>query len=238
MTKKLLPGLTTTPRSDWREKIKEIDKFQLNEIALFPTFLKVNERKELYDLLQKTDLKRIPHIHLRDDMEEWELDLFSEKYQTEFYNIHPQPPDLVMLKKMKSKINNVYVENLEKIDDYFFEIADMCQGICLDLSHWEDEGILEGYDIFSKRIKEYKIGCSHISAIKKEYTTWRHYATNELINLYSDHLLQDFNELDYVKKYVEYLPEYVSIELENSFSEQLKIKEYLEKIINHEETIG
>ena len=32
-------------------------------------------------------------------------------------------------------------------------------------------------------------------------------------------------------KYIKYLPKYISIELENSFAEQLKVKEYLDKII-------
>jgi hypothetical protein len=35
-----------------------------------------------------------------------------------------------------------------------------------------------------------------------------------------------------LKKYVEYLPDILGIELENSFKEQLEIKKYLEKIVN------
>lgn len=71
MKHKILLGLTTTPKSDWREKVKEIEKFGIKELALFPTFLSPDERKELYTLLEKTKIKNIPHVHLRDDMEEW-----------------------------------------------------------------------------------------------------------------------------------------------------------------------
>ncbi|MFA6047827.1 MAG: hypothetical protein WCV59_05130 [Parcubacteria group bacterium] len=227
----ILPGLTTTPKSDWREKIREIDRCSIEEIALFPTFLELPGRKELYSLLENTKLKRIPHVHLRSDMEAWELELFNNKYKTEVFNIHPEPTELGFLENLK-KTDNVYVENTNKITDFYFEVADMCGGVCLDISHWEDYGIPEGYDDFSQKIEKYKIGCSHISAIKKDFKTWEHYTTKEKLNLYSDHYMDDLSELDYVKKYVQYLPEYVSIELENSFEEQLKVKEYLEKIIN------
>ena len=55
--KKILLGLTTTPGSDWRKKVSEIDKLGLKELALFPTCLNEQERKELYGLLEKTKLK-------------------------------------------------------------------------------------------------------------------------------------------------------------------------------------
>ena len=48
---------------------------------------------------------------------------------------------------------------------------------------------------------------------------------------YSSHLLKDYHELDYIKKYKKFLPDLISIELENSFKELLEIKKYLEKII-------
>jgi hypothetical protein len=231
MKRKLLLGLTTTPGSDWQEKIRDIDRLGIEEISLFPTFLKIDERKNLYKLLGKTKLRNIPHVHLRDDMEDWELDLFDNKYNTEVYNIHPQSEDLILIKKIKNR-DQIFVENLEKITDSYFEIVGMCGGICLDIAHWEDEGITEGYDVFSQEINKYKIGCSHISAIKQNYQVWQQYATNETLTLFSDHHLDNFEELDYVKRYVKYLPKYVSIELENSFEEQLKIMDYLKKIIN------
>jgi|WetSurMetagenome_2_1015567.scaffolds.fasta_scaffold104955_3 hypothetical protein len=231
MKRKILLGLTTTPGSDWREKAKEVDRLNLEEIALFPTFLEINERKELYKLLENTRLKKIPHVHLRDDMEEWELDLFDKKYETEVYNIHPCQEDLNFLKKITNK-KKCFVENCEIIDELFFEIANACGGICLDISHWEDECLKKGYDKFPDRINDFKIGCSHISAISSSVGEYEHYRTKEIFNYYSSHRLDKLSELDYVKKYVKYLPKYVSIELENSFQEQLKIKEYLEKIIN------
>jgi len=234
MKKKILLGLTTTPGSDWKNKIREIEEFNLEEIALFPTFLKIKERKELYSLLEKTQLKKITHVHLRDDMEKWELDLFDKKYKTEVYNIHPHMKDLIFLKNIEDR-SKIFVENLEVIDDLFFKAVSECGGICIDISHWEDKSIPEGYKELSLRIGEFKIGCSHISAINYKAMPCENYLTKEIYSYHSNHYMGKLSELDYVKKYVKYLPKYVSIELENSFEEQLKIKDYLEKIINGNE---
>jgi hypothetical protein len=81
-------------------------------------------------------------------------------------------------------------------------------------------------------IQKYKVGCCHISAINEELNEIVDYQTGHKISSGDNHMMRDFSELDYVKKYVPYLPEYVSIELENSFEKQLEVKEYLEKIIN------
>ncbi|HAV11803.1 MAG TPA: hypothetical protein DCX32_04675 [Candidatus Moranbacteria bacterium] len=47
------------------------------------------------------------------------------------------------------------------------------------------------------------------------------------------HYLKKNKEIDYLKKYRNYLPEYISLELENGFERQLEVKKYLEeKILN------
>ena len=51
MAKKILLGLTTIAEGgEWKNKVKEIDKLDIKEIALFPTCLNLAERKELYQL--------------------------------------------------------------------------------------------------------------------------------------------------------------------------------------------
>lgn len=234
MKHKILLGLTTTPGSNWREKVQEIEKFKIKELALFPTFLKIDERKELYALLEKTGLEKIPHVHLRDDMEEWELDLFFEKYNSRLFNIHPNEADFNFTKNSKYK-NIIFVENLFKLDDIYLKILNNCAGLCVDFSHWEDQGMIlkhEGYEIMEELIKNHKVGCCHISAISEELNEIVDYQTGYKISGGDNHTMSDFSQLKYVKKYVQYLPEYVSIELENSFEKQLEVKEYLEKIIN------
>lgn len=223
--KKVLLGLTTTPGSDWRGKIKEIDKFGIKEIALFPTCLRINARKLLYELLEKSGLEEIPHVHLRSqDMEKWELELFEKKYKTQLFNIHQDEIDDPILKPY---LHKVYVENQFK---YLQEdTVKKCAGICLDLSHIEEGRIWKksSLDPVNELLDSYPVGCCHISAVK--------FSKLDIINKYmgvSRHMLHNLREVDYVAKYKQYLPQYISIELENSFEEQLGIKERLEKIIN------
>ncbi|MDZ4384981.1 MAG: hypothetical protein U0944_01030, partial [Candidatus Moranbacteria bacterium] len=85
--RQILLGLTTTLGSDWRMKAEEIDRLGIKELALFLTCLGSEDRRELYGLLENTSLESIPHVHLRDDMELWELDYLVEKYHTQVFNI-------------------------------------------------------------------------------------------------------------------------------------------------------
>lgn len=234
MKRKILLGLTTTPQSDWREKIKEIDDLGLEEVALFPTWLQLDGRRELYALLEKTKLRRIPHVHLRDDMEEWELTYLIDRFKAEIFNMHANEATQEFLGHTRQG-EKIFVENQDYVGDLFLASLDSFAGICLDVSHWEDQGIIQkhdGYGEFSGLFKKYKIGCSHISAVNDKLEILDNYLTGKKMTLYSHHWLDNMKDLDYVKKYVQYLPYYVSIELENSFKKQLEVKEYLEKIIN------
>lgn len=230
----MLLGLTTTPKSDWREKTREIDKLGLEEVALFPTFLEMDERKELYYLLEKTRLKRLPHVHLRDDMEEWELDYFIERWHSQVFNIHSTRAASDFLERTSHK-DIIFIENLHKIDEYYIKNVETGGGICIDFSHWQDQGKFqnnEGYDQFENLIKKYKVGCSHISAIIEEPFEYIDPKSGKGRMVRDDHFLSDLSQLDYMRDYVQYLPRYVSIELENSFERQMKAKEYLEKLFN------
>ena len=71
-----------------------------------------------------------------------------------------------------------------------------------------------------------KIGCCHVSAVKTNKWNpfnWKYG--------YDRHTLSNLKELNYMVSYKQYLPQYVSIELENSFERQLEVKAYLEKLL-------
>jgi len=230
----ILLGLTTTPRSDWRKKTEEIDKYGIKEVSLFPTFLKIKERKELYSLLEKTCLERIPHVHLRDDMEKWELEYFTEKYQTEVFNTHPYKKSLSHLEKVSEFKKKIFVENAKRIDNMFLKIVKECGGICLDIAHYHGHWIVQkdkSYDQFADLLKKFPVGCCHISEIRERPVYLTCYASKKKSKVYSEHYLNSFEELDYVKDYIKYIPRIVSIELQNSFKKQLEVKKYLEKIL-------
>lgn len=221
MQHEILLGLTTTPKSDWRGKVEEMKKFGIKKIALFPTFLEIAQRKELYELLEEIEGLEIPHVHLREeDMEAWEMQWFESK-GAKAYNIHMRSRSNASLLKYT---NMIFVENHphEIIPEH---ILQNYAGICLDFQHWE----LSLKKVSKKtelQAEKFKIGCCHMSAMPK----WKN-VLKRFVGKFdgSGHYMLSLDEMDYLKKYKEYFPKYMSIELENSFEEQLKIKKYLEE---------
>lgn len=226
MERKILVSVTTTRGSDWRAKLKEIKKLGLEEVALFPTCLKPEERKEFYRLVEKSGVKSAPLVHIRQDMLLKELDYLIEKYHSKVFCTHMQIEypliyDYSNYKKM------IYIEGVyHPLDEQ--ELKDFA-GICLDLTHLENYRLLYK-DIFEHDVKileKYPIGANHISVIKPFF-----HIDEDGYKRYDKHHLGDFSELDYLKKYPKnYFSQYIAVELENSLSEQLKIKDYIAKLI-------
>lgn len=222
----ILLGLTTTNPSDYEWKINEVKKFEIKKIALFPTALGLEDRKHLYESLEKSGIEEIPHVHLRgEDMEKWELEMFENRYKTSLFNIHQTDIDQPVIQPY---LNKIYIEN--QFAPFDEKSLAKCAGICLDVSHAEDGRLWKNSfcDPMENGILDrHPIGCCHVSAVyfKKDMPI------NDLTEV-SRHTLKNLDEINYVAKYKNYLPYYISLELENSFEQQLKIKEYLEKIVN------
>lgn len=226
-----LLGLTTTPGSDWHEKVTEIDKFDIEQIALFPTCLNSQKRQEIYGLLEKSKVKSIPHVHLRnEDMGRAEIEYLRDRFDSTLFNIHATPSALDYLDLSKDIAGiGIYIENSGMIPDYFEKLVKASSGICFDFAHCEDHyyiGKEKEYRPFVEMIDKYNIGCCHISAVGREKSL-----EFDGDMRFSKHHFDNLDELDYIKRYVKYLPEYASLELENSFSDQLEAKKYLEELI-------
>lgn len=230
---KILLGLTTTSGSDWRGKIAECQKFDIKEIALFLTGIGFAERRELYGLLENSPVKSIPHVHLRDDMQIDELDCLSQKFQTQVFNIHPNKNTYKSTEDYSKYAPNIFVENASFVP----EIGELEKygGLCVDFSHWQDWIILEKEENVSKMeevAQKFKIGCCHISAVGNALIKTQDQMHPEITyENYSKHTFSDLKEFDYIKNFIEYLPELISLELENSFAEQLEAKKYLTELI-------
>jgi len=231
---KILLGLTTTAKSNWREKVEECKKLNIQEIALFPTMLGLKERRELYELLENSPVKRIPHVHLKTDMGKDEADYLVKKFRTKVFNIHPMLDAHKFTGDLGEHKPNIYVENTNVIPED--KELEKYGGLCIDFSHWQDmirNDEKEVCEKMEKAIKKFPVGCSHISAIGSKI---RRVHDEKFLNIfrdiYSKHTFEDLSEFDYIKDLKEYLPELISLELENSFEEQLKVKKYLENIIS------
>jgi hypothetical protein len=222
--KKILVSITTTNRSDWRNKIKEARKLSVKELALFPTCLEEKERQELYFLLKKNNFKNVPFVHITNKMSLEELDFLIDEFNVQAFNIHTdrEYPFIYDYSKHKKMI---FIENV------FFPLSEKevkrFGGVCLDLTHLENDRVLqpEKYQENLKVIEKYSIGCNHLSCFTKKI------CLGKKGNLRLDrHLLKKIEQMDYLKKYpARYFSKFIAIELENSIKMQLKIKDYLIK---------
>jgi len=234
--RKVFLGLTTTPGSDWREKVREIDELGIKEVSLFPTCLAPEERQELYSLLEKTGLEWVPHVHLRgEDTKEDELKYLFEKYNTRAFNIHPTTEAYDFLERSLKFQAIIYIENLYHGVGSILFSKEMFEkhkvsGVCLDMAHLRSEYLLfpENHKRHVELIEKYPIRCNHISGVVKKSYSWRG------LEVFDTHMLTDLSELDYLKDFPKkYFSDIISIELENPFRKQLEAKEYIENIINN-----
>lgn len=200
---KILLGLTTTKGSDWVKKINDIDRFNISEVALFLTGIDYFERIKLYELIEKTNLKSIPHVHLRDDMKSEEIEYLINRFDTRVFNIHSSytdyPFDFNIIKKFSV---NIYIENNKILTNKNKLELNNCAGLCVDFAHLEsyilnnngimDNNCLEYIDIMNI----YKIGCCHVSAIKSVKT--KHYFNDKYS--FDFHKFLELSEFDYLKK--------------------------------------
>jgi len=224
---KILLGLTTTDKDHWKDKVKEADGLNLKEIALFLTGLDKNEREEIYKLLPKTSVKKIPFVHARSDMLPEEFKYLKQTFKTKVFNLHsekehPCSYDYSELKKF------IYIENTTAPFDEK-EIKNFA-GICLDFTHLEDDRLRRPkiYHHSLAVIKKFKCGCNHISAIKKK-KVWD---KDEKEWHFDFHYLNDFLELNYLKKYpLSYFSSHVALELENDLAEQIKMRKHVISIL-------
>lgn len=225
--RKILVSVTTTKDADWHSQIRGADELGLKEVALFLSCLEQDERKDLYQLLEKSKIKSIPFVHLRNDMELWELDYFVKNFGTKLFNIHSQTefPWLYDYSKYKDII---CIENVHRC--WNKEEAKFPGGLCLDISHLEDDRLLykKRFEHNSKILEKYPIGCNHISAIQKVT-----HIIEKGFAVYSSHFFKNLSEFDYLKRYpLKYFSSIIALELENSIKEQLKARDYIIDLIN------
>jgi len=224
----ILPTITTITPGKWRDKVKEVRRFKLKEIAVFPTCLNQEERKELFSLLEKTSVKRIPLVHLRNDMTIAEMDYLVKKFKTKVFNTHTSS-EYPFLQDYSKYRDVIYIEDVYTPFDE--EELKQFAGVCVDFSHLENDRLLnqEKYQHDIAVIERHRIGCGHISAIKDKIVR-----DEKNYPRYSAHFLENLQEFDYLKRYpLKYFGEFLAIELENSIEEQLKVKEYLSTLIKN-----
>lgn len=223
----IFPAITTTDGKHL-EKIREADLLGIAEVCLFPTVLELKGREALYKFLEKSAIRKIPLVHLRSDMEIWELDFFVKNFKTEVFNIH-SPRDHPFLYDHAKYRKQIYIENTLPSPFEEEEVRNFA-GICIDFAHLEDSRLGEPADYHHniQMIERFPCGCAHISAVRKTPG----YGHGVKRKVYNFHYLKKLSELDYLKRYPRsYFPPVIALELENSLAEQLKIRDHLVNLL-------
>lgn len=230
----ILPGLTSTKKDRIPVFLDDMRRLHVKEIALFPTCLSTVERKELYRELESIPGLRIPHVHLRSDCDEAEVDYIVDRFGTEAFNIHPAASSYAFGPIAPRQAGRFFVENVDMPPDYA-EIAGLdgsghppLGGLCPDFSHLENarlQGRRAYVDAMADLFRHFKVGCCHLSTIRVgEPNVWS--------GEWDHHDYKSFADLDYLAKYREFMPvKWASLELENSLGEQMEAVAYLDRLL-------
>ncbi len=227
MKRKIFPALTSTD-GNIAQKIDEANNLNIEEICLFLTGIgDAKERKKLYGLLEKSSIIKIPFIHLRSDIESWEIGYFLDRFKTEVFCAH-SPKEYSYIYDWSDFMSRIYYENT--IFGFVEEEIKNFAGICIDFIHLDEKntGLLHNYSRDIEVIKKYPCGCAHIGAMPKSIFSLGRFEKDYHLG----HLLNDFSDLDYLAKYPKsFFPSIIALELENSLARQLEIRDYLGKFL-------
>ena len=223
---RIFPGITCTSqkrkKDHWKKQLKEINQLNITEVALFPTTLNPNQRKILYQELEKSSLKEIKLVHLRgEDFTKKEILYFQKRWKTKLFNCHEEYFDQ-LYKKFPKFRKNILLEL-----DYDNRIENKLPpnkmgGFCLDLAHLKvakSNQSLE-WSYVQKHLKDTKFQANHLNGYSQTKNQDLHFITN----------LSQFNYLKELPKQV--IGKVIALELENSIKTQLKIKKHLIKLLN------
>ena len=218
--KKIYLGITGEKNIDWQSKLEEINRLDIKEAAVFLERFKKQQRHNLYRMLLKSSIIKVPLVHLRQDAENDEIKFFIDNFRTDYFNIHEE--NFRFLNKWKGYWDKLYLEM-----NYDSEIAKDVKvrqigGFCVDLAHFKSavaRGSDEAHYIFLRKNK-IKFASNHLGGYSPEKKRDLHIITG----------LKDFEYLADLPKWV--FGEVMAIEVDNSIEEQLSFKEYIIKILD------
>ena len=219
LSKRIMPSITGFNARQLNRKIGEAEKFKLYDIPLFFERLSIKEREKVYTRLKKSSIKKIPLVHIREDMSIKELDFFKKNYQTKYFTIHEI--HFKIIKKWRGFYKDLYLEmNKDNIVDQDV-IVEKIGGFCVDLSHFKsaEEKWSKEFTYTLERADDKIFACNHLNG----------YSYRQNIDLHS---ISHYREFNYLRTLPEFLfGECIAIEADHSIAKQLEFKKYLLKFL-------
>jgi hypothetical protein len=238
----ILPGLTSTKKDRIPAFLSDLRRSDIRHIALFPTCLTRDERQALYLELETIPGLGIPHVHLRSDCGIDEIRYLSGRFGTEAFNIHPRASSHPFGPLPPEFASRIFIENVDiPPEDAELEGDGNSPqggsppggsppgGLCPDFSHLENarlHGQAEYVRTLDRQFGRFAVGCCHLSAVRVG-------VPNHWAGMWDHHEYAVEADLSYLSAYRHRLPRsWASLELENSFQEQLAAKAYLEGLFS------
>lgn len=220
-SKRILVGITGYKNEDWEDKLKEINKFEINRVALFLERFKKTQRDKIYPALLNSKIKEIPLVHIRNDMNKEELDFLSNNFHSSYFTIHES--SFNHLEQWKGFYGELYLEM--NMDSYISQLVEVERvgGFCIDLSHFKAEitqWSKEFEYIFERRKNLHYFGCNHLNGYSPE--------TNDDL-----HFIKSLKDFDYLKTLPKFVfGDIIALEVDNDITQQLKFKKHLSGMLD------
>jgi hypothetical protein len=225
--KRIYVGVTCTSvfrkKNHWQEQIKEIIKYKITKIALFPTTLNFQQRKKLYSILEKSSVKEIKLVHLREeDFTKKEIEYLIKRFKCKLFNCHESGLDK-LYKKFPFFRKNILLEpNYDNIIENKRQPYEL-GGFCIDFAHFKcaKEMHTIEYDYVLKHFKNTKFKANHLNGYSKSKKRDLHFITN-------------VNQLNYLQNLPKKVfSKVIGLEMENTIKKQVEFKKHITKILTH-----
>lgn len=218
----ILVSITGTKDRHWQNKIKEINKFNIEKAALFLERFHEKQIQEIYKALLRSEIKEIPLVHIKDETKKEELDFLSKKFNSTYFTIHESGFD--SLKNWKGYYKKLYLEM--DTNNFISQLVEVKRigGFCVDLSHFKvqlNKWSQEFEYVLKRRRTAHYFDCNHLNGYSAEKNDDLHTVKN----------LKDFDYLKTLPKFV--FGDVIAIEVDNSISEQLEFKKYLSEFLGN-----
>lgn len=222
MKSEILVSITGKKNHDWQNKILELEKYKIKRCALFLTRFNSKQRLEIYSALLGSNIKEIPFVHSRHDMQLDEYYFLIKNFKTKYFNLHKNVFSL--LEKLSlEKIKNRLLFELKYHNDIDEEVKmNKIKGFCIDLSHYKAAEQRKTNELdFVNSFKDNKnlFVANHLNGFSTMMKKDIHKIKNN----------KNFNYLYSLPKFI--FGKYIALETDNSIKEQLEFKKYTSKIL-------
>lgn len=225
LEKRILLSITGKTRKEFYDKMDEIAKLKLDNVALFvECYHNKKFRAKMYELLLQSSVRKIPLVHICDEVTVDELVFLEENFGTKYFTIHES--HFKNLKRWKGFYRKLFLEmNYNNYVSGKIDVS-MVGGFCVDLSHFksaEARGAKEfDYEIRRKSYSRY-FKCNHLNGY-----SWKRKK--------DIHVIKNFKEFDYLKTLPTFIfGECIAIETFNSIKDQIRFKKYVVRILQNKQ---